>query len=218
MKKLMLLAAAVSVTAANAVVLDEFADGDTAVVLNSGTQIDFKAASVPGGSRGVILAIVDNPRNQIGEVYVSGGKFTESAGVRVKTHVELGYGFESDGGGGFVTDDLNLNLTGYTDLRFNFDSNDLDLNMTVYLGSFTNGYSSVSRLVAGGRNETAFTEVFSLGDFTGLNLADIDQIAIVFDNSAGGDYAMENWEAVPEPASLAAVGLGLAALARRRRK
>lgn len=217
MKKLLFLSALATVASVHAVVLDEFSDGDASVVLSASDQFDFKPASVPGGTRGLYLAIMDNPRNQIGEIYVSAGKFTESAGVRTKTNVQLAYGFESDGGSGFITDDMNLDLSAYNEFRFNFDSNDLDLMMTVYVGSFNNGYSTVSRLVAGGRNETAFVESFSFGDFAGANFGDIDQIVIEFENSAGGDYALENFEAVPEPATMAAIGLGLAALIRRRR-
>jgi hypothetical protein len=217
MKKLMLLAAAFSVTAANAVVLDDFSDGDAGIVLNAGAAFDFKAASVPGGTRGLYLGIVDNPRNQVGEIYVAGGKFTESAGVRVKTMSQIGYGFEDDGMGGFITDDMNLNLTGYTDFVFNFDSNDLDLTMNVYVISGGNAFMS-SKLVAGGRNETPFVETFSFAGFGGANFGDVDQIVVEFFNSAGGDFALDSFEVVPEPASIAAVGLGLAALARRRRK
>jgi hypothetical protein len=58
----------------------------------------------------------------------------------------------------------------------------------------------------------------AFSDFGAFNFADVDQVIFQLDSTASGDTVIDSFEAVPEPASMIALGLGVAALVSRKRK
>jgi hypothetical protein len=216
MKKTILLAGILVSAVSQAVMIDDFTTGPYAVSLQTGSDLNFQAAGgVPGGVRGTYVEVLSNPQNQFLDFSISNGFAISSAGNRVRTLVQAGYGFDLGGNPA----DLNWHLLSQaTDIAVNFDFNDLDLVMNIYVVTTGSGFSVASVNVAGNQLDT-FQVLVPLANFVGSgDLTDVDQIVFEFINDASGDYALASFEAVPEPASIAAVGLGLAALARRRRK
>ncbi|MBV6457733.1 MAG: hypothetical protein HONBIEJF_00852 [Fimbriimonadaceae bacterium] len=216
MKKTILLAGILVSAASQAIVIDDFTQGPYAVSLQSGSDLNFEAAAnVPGGVRGTYVEVLSNPQNQFLDFSISNGFAISSNGNRVRSLVQSGYGFDLAGN----TADLNWNLASQaTDIAVNFDFNDLDLSMNIYI--ITNGSgTSVANVNVAGNQLNTFQVLVPLANFVGTgDVNDVDQLVFEFINDASGDYALASFEAVPEPASIAAVGLGLAALARRRRK
>ncbi len=215
--------AAATVAGAQAVVLDDFTTGAYSVEIGpavGSSDLHFQAASVIGGIRATYLKILQNPRN--GKLAMQTGPIdgfgfhSVAADNRLVGFTQLGYGFSTSSVG---SNPLNANWSGLNKLNVNFDSNDLDLSMMVTVVSNVEGsfnFIQTSRTVLGGRPATAFTESFDLSGLAQRN--DVDAVLLEFTTSPGGDFALTSVEAVPEPASIAAIALGALGILGRRRK
>jgi len=207
---------------AHGMLIDDFSTGFDVATTKTNVYA-FETGAMLGGVRENWLNVTSDPYNRSLELNID-GIYSLSSGVGVQSYVELGYGIKSNGSGGWTAFDLNQNLTGTTALRLNFLANDRDVTAWAYVG--TNMWTNVSRtsLLVAGNQDSPFSVDFNLASLTtwvgtGANLSDVDQIVFVFQTKPAGDLALSSVETVPEPASMAALGLGIAALvARKRRK
>lgn len=220
MRHLLFIAGAVVTTGADALVLDDFMTGAYSKTIQSGTDLAFQSGSMIGGIRNTFLEVQDNPFGEDFHFEVGNGLAVISSGAGLNGYMSLSYGWESDGGGGRRRRDLHYNFvdSGIDRFKLQFQRNDLPLLVTVVVESGSgNGRSSFQRVVLGGRN-SPFVEEFLVSSLSGnADIADIDQIEWGFDSIDSGDYVIGKLEAVPEPASMAVLGAGLAFLAARRR-
>lgn len=218
MKKIAILALIGVAGASQALVLDHFDDGRFEVTLKTpGSEIsDLRAASVPGGDRLVYGRVISNPLNADFDIAVGVGSLAiGSADTLVDGEIYLGWGYKIVAGLPSPTDWLGANLGGFSAFRLNFLSNDQPLNIMV--NARTNGGPDVFTPFVVPASLTAFSVdiPFAALNFTPTQL---DVLTIRLEPNASGDFAIDSLEAVPEPATLLALGAGVAALAARRRR
>jgi hypothetical protein len=199
-------------------VIDDFSQGHFSVDLIFGSDFTVtNAANVPGGQRATFFDVLSNPEDEVVSLDVVPGLRVTSTGTRARTETTVAYGFDDQGN----PKDLNLNLgsLGTTAFELGFLSNALPLSLSIMVYSNSGVRQSGFNLnVAGGRKDIAFKELAPYTSFVGdADFSDIDQIVIQFINEPDGSYGLGHFAAVPEPASLLAMGAGLAFLSRRRR-
>lgn len=203
---------------AHAVMIDDFSTGNINDVISIGSQFSYTAASVPGGNRWVYHSISANPFNLTHSNVIINGVFASDSKTSVDAGSIIGYGVDSVGGFSVGTD-LNLDLSTQNAFQINVLSNDLPA--TLQIAIRTNGgtltFSSLHNLTPG-MVMTPQVVTISFAEFGAQNFADVDTIGIYLDTTASGDTVIDSFEAVPEPASLIALGLGAAALVARKRK
>ncbi|MCX7799979.1 MAG: PEP-CTERM sorting domain-containing protein [Fimbriimonadales bacterium] len=211
-------AAALGSLAFPAVVIDSFTSGPFSYSRSTlGTSSVRVSGTMLGGTRWTLSNVTANPSGSTLTVNVGSGVATFNAGDGLVHTSELRYGYTL--GGGLA--DLNANLTsgGLSALKVSFLENTGNLNLLVQLrrtvGSSAQ-WGTYSTVVAA--QSTPFDVLVPYSVFGSFNLADVDQVILRFTNQAGADYKLGSVEAVPEPATIAALGLGAAALLRRRRR
>ncbi|MBS1710270.1 MAG: PEP-CTERM sorting domain-containing protein [Armatimonadetes bacterium] len=203
---------------AHALMIDDFSTGNINDQISTGSNSTYTAASVPGGNRWVYHSISANPLGLTHSNVVINGIFASDSKTSVDAGSIIGYG--SDSAGSFtVGTDLNLDLSTQNAFNINVLSNDLAA--TIQIAIRTNGgnlaFSSLHNLTPG-MVMTPQVVTISFAEFGAQNFADVDSIGIYLDTTASGDTVIDSFEAVPEPASLIALGLGAAALVARKRK
>ncbi|HRJ27769.1 MAG TPA: PEP-CTERM sorting domain-containing protein [Fimbriimonadaceae bacterium] len=216
------LGVVVAASSQAAILIDDFTSGSYSKVLTSGADYALQNGTMLGGDRGTFLQVLSNPLGVSLNFSVGSGFYIADAGSRLAYTVGVGYGYSLTGGGtsgSFLTDDLNANFGGQDRFRLWFESNDLNLGLEIGVRSGGTFYTH-TRTIAGGFPNTPFVEdvMFTSAGFGGVNWADVDQVYLQFTNTPSGDFALTRFEAVPEPASMMALGAGLAALVARRRK
>ena len=220
MKKLLILAGVVSAGIANAVLIDDFGDPQFVTGLTGGSYVDSVFGTMLSGERDTEMLVLANPAGQFADLIVAGNVMTYSNGFLMESILWLQYDVMGDTTNGFAGDINNLVgtpglLPGYNDrVELSWLGNDLDVLVAVVLrtGGVVTDTNFGVRLGGSGAGVQTI----------GINpaaAAAADSITIAFRARPSGDFALRRIETVPEPASMAAIGLGIAGLiARRRRK
>ncbi len=202
-------------TAAHALMIDDFSTGNVNDAISSGSNITHTAAAVPGGFRTILHAIEANPLNLSHSTVVINGIFASDNKTQVDSITNVGYGFD---GAGNLSTELNLDLSSLSSFKFSVLSNDLAATLRVRVWNGASVFTSTAHAITPNMVLTNQEVNIDFSEFVGANFADIDAIAFDLDSTASGDTVIDSFEAVPEPASMIALGLGVAALISRKRK
>ncbi len=200
--------------------IDNFTQGsyDTGL-LTGGDQLQWvNAANVPGGVRAHYFEIESNDIGDDGRArtFLGSGIFSVTSGAGVDVYAEIGYGYNT--GSAVPNLPLNLDFSGTPIFSLDVRSTDVAVPYTVILGSSTLGVAAQRSGFLPGAVTPSMNAVATL-DFSGeATLADVDFIYLAFDPVVGGDFSITKIQTVPEPGTIAGVGLALAAFARRRKK
>ncbi len=225
----LLIAGLTLASASQAFFLDDFSTGDyNSNYFSSGTVSGWvPSAGAVGGIRYLSTTITNNPLggDARARVVSSAGIYAVGTESQVEITSTLGYGF-ANASNSISSNPLNLDMSSNHILRLTFTSNDVA--QTVYatiqgtdLNSGVNNFT-VAVNVPGGITPSNPLDVdfdfstvdpgYLLGPFS-----DIDGIAFDFNPAPGGDFSLTTVQAVPEPASMAVLAIGLVALKRRRK-
>lgn len=202
-------------TVSHAIMIDDFSTGNVNDPLSSGSNITHTAAAVPGGFRTIYHQIDSNPLNLSHSTIVVNGIFASDNKTQVDSATQIGYGFDALGAS---TQNLNWDLSSQNAFRVNFLSNDLPATLIVSVIGGSGVVSSNVYNIAPNMVLMNQTIDIAFSDFGAFNFADVDQLVFTLDSTASGDTVIDSFEAVPEPASMIALGLGVAALISRKRK
>lgn len=219
MNKITLLIAGLSVITVSQAqdIIDDFSIPYSSTVI-SGSVSATQAGTMLSGERDVRVRVINNPiAGQAARVTITGSQLSViSNDFLVRSTLELQYdkvGDETPGvnvqlNNGAGTANL---LGGNTQVDVRFLQNDLDVDILATLRNQGSIIAQISRTRAGGSGQG--TESFNFGPIA----AQADSLTFTFGAQPSGDFALEGIEAVPEPATMTVLGLGLAAMMRRRR-
>ncbi len=212
-------------------IIDDFSSGDTNMTLNGTGHLEGQQAGtgIVGGQRDVLLDISSNPFNRNAQFEVVSGQGASflSNGPGVTSHVGLDYdGLDVEGQDGVLTasgSGLNLNFSNLNALQFDFLFADLGLNTEVefftYGGGSSMGQFMVPEDLTSPQQFTLNFNTFTSTSGSGVDFSDVDRIMVRFNaDRAATDFGLARMSAVPEPGTMLAMGAGLAALLRKRRR
>lgn len=216
MNKLPLLTALVlsAVSAQATIVIDDFnVASPTVAMAISGGSLQGSFLAIGGGTTRKLTTAVESksaPAASRAWSTVGGGAYTFGSDAGVNGLGRIDYRFTS------------MNLSGLTSVEIDLLSNDTAGNLTLMVGDASQ--EALLNSVAIPVSATKFTVKFDIPAFlqSGLDFAHTTKLSLYVDPSVGGDVNIDAIRAVsapvPEPASMAALGLGVAAFLRRRRK
>lgn len=197
------------------VMIDDFSTGSLDLQLTPpATTINgTRTGSMVGGHARHVLSFISNPDGNDARLRVnpSVGVQMVSGEDLVSSSVMTQYGRLAD---------LNLNLSGESAFKVDFRTNDLPLSMRVYAFTWDGtAYKQAFGIatVAAGSNFSQVINFSSMTTATGFSFANVDRVEFHFNTAPSGDFSVTEITAVPEPATMAALGLGIAAMVRRRR-
>ncbi len=203
-----------------AIVIDDFTDAQGPLTVNEGQpqQIDrIAAGGAIGGSRALYLGLLASDYKQNSTARIQNGAFGNNEFGNASNTI-LGYFSTSVANNNtfWYSTSTNYDFAGNDTFKFNMLGNDAALGVEVLLiGSNTTRTYSKTFAAGGSRTET-----IGVGDITfdgGVDMSAVDFMWISFNAPRNGDFGIADIQAVPEPASMAVIGLGLAAIARRRK-
>ena len=204
-----LVAALAAAAASQAVVFtDDFSFTQTGITLISpGSSATGGANIASNVSRVLINSQFANDdsgfaRSHVG---VKNGSFNLSNDVEVASNGAVQYAFANA-----------IDLSGTTGFRLDFLSNDIADGAAIQVRDANGNDSFFSGNVAASLSPFSSTLSFISGN---ANLAQTKRVFLVLGgNFRGEDLSLDQIQSVPEPASMAALGLGALGLLRRRRK
>lgn len=201
-------------TGAQAIVIDTFQTPyDSGIVTSVGPLVTNTQAGtgIVGGIRETKMQLSANPLGANGgaRMTIGGGFMSVSQAPLTDGQYSLFWGNP----GNF----LNLNLANETAFKFDLVFNDLSpLRLNFRVGTNGSGSSNAFLnlpVVTSGPQ----TVIVPFASFAGTaNFADVDAIRMFFDPEVSGDFVIGQVSTVPEPGTLAALGLGALMLLRRR--
>ena len=190
---------------------DAFAVSQAAVSRTTTGSSTSSAVSLGGGlTRSLVLSQYTNPNPGIGQsdAFVSGGAFSFDNGPAVASNYSIDYAYATP-----------VSFAGTTGFQVDFRTNDQAYDLFVVLTDSAGRQSSLSGAVRA--SASPFT-VFATGLSGTASLASIVRVSVQSETrTAGVDSSITRVQSVnpvPEPSALAALGLGAAALLRRRRR
>lgn len=212
-----------------AITIDDFTTGAFAMSGKTSQYNTSTGGNIIQNFRYENHTFVSNPSNRtmVSEVDATQpGNYFFEAGTGVSGFLVIAWlnglqnGVPTSGPGGLTTGDVKafnplVDLTSQTTLKLDFKDN--DQNTTVNFGIYSADLSSFeehSLAMASGAGSLNM----ALSNFTTLDLSQIGGLYLRVDAPNGNDFTLTNYSAVPEPASMLAIGAGLAALARRRKR
>jgi hypothetical protein len=221
MKGLILCGFVVLGASAHAVVVDDFMTGSyNSGAFSSGTVSNWSSATVPGSIRFTSLTIDVNPFGGDAKtrVITTPGILEVSTDTDVDTHMLLGYGFDF-GSTAVGSNPLNMDFSSSPILNVTFRSNDLaqPVFATIYTNNGASSFTRSLNVMGGITPSSPVTYGFDFTSDAG-SLTDVDAITFNFDPAPGGDFSLQGVYSVPEPASVAVLAIGAAAMLRRRKK
>lgn len=222
MKKALVLGLIGVVGAAQAqVIIDDFSVPYTKTIV-SGSNVDAMSGAVLSGERDVEMRVTSNPFHQDYDLKITGSQLAViSTGFGLLSTLKLQYDGLGDEAGNTGANKLLNNsgalasgiLGGNNNIQVRFLGNDQALNVSAILRKDGGIIGQIDKVRAAQSGIGAESFVF-----TAAQIAEADSLTLVIGSPRSGDYALEGVEAVPEPATMAALGAGLAALAARRRR
>ncbi|MEI7576314.1 MAG: PEP-CTERM sorting domain-containing protein [Armatimonadota bacterium] len=207
--------------ASQAFVLDDFSTGsfNSGYFSSGSVNAWVNASGAQGGNRFLSSTITANPLggDARARVVTVAGIYSVGTESQVDIVSRLGYGFANSSLTP-ASNPLNTDLSLNPKLDLVFDSNDVaqPVTATIYTNGGANTHTLTLNAPGGIVPSSPQSLVFDFTSVAGL-LTDVDAIVFDFDPSAGGDFSLTTVQAVPEPASIAVLGLGIAALKRRRK-
>jgi hypothetical protein len=229
MKRISVLAGLVAIAAtSHAVVIDNFTSAATAQSGGFDAYVLNFTTGAMGNTRTIQHQVLGNPDLRTVDTFISGGFASVNTGVNVNSQVQLMWfgqlasgGQTSDSGLMPITNVMpfspTVSLAGNNQFTISVAANDLattKFSMRVWDTTLSNSFTSAAHSVAVGSSTVVipFSEIAY-----NLQTNNIGGVALIMDLPQSNDVTITNVAAVPEPASLSALGLALLALRRRKR-